>query len=74
MSTETYLQQREVSRSNGDALAVSVRKHLQDPDALRKALTRYCEAEGWNGPAGSWVREPTRLALIVGDHRKLKRV
>ncbi|KKN65645.1 hypothetical protein LCGC14_0479610 [marine sediment metagenome] len=54
------LVERDESRDHGDKLAMVVKTFLKgkaDNSKLREALMAYCCAEGWNGPAGRWVKE-----------------
>jgi hypothetical protein len=56
----SYLQERDKARDDGDKLAVAVKSFLQGKlpqEDLGLALMAYCQAQGWNGPAMSWVKD-----------------
>lgn len=63
---DRLLKERDEARDAGDQLAKSVAEALsvQNTDfttlqaSLRSVLKTYCEKTGWNGPAGSWVKNP----------------
>ena len=54
------LQERDKARDDGDTLATAVLAFLKgrlDECDLALALMGYCEGQGWNGPAATFVHD-----------------